>query len=467
MARRKITTEKVKEDLISEGYVLLSDYKRSSEKIKTLCPQGHTWYVRWNDWQQGHRCGYCSKRYSIDTEKVRNELQSKGFHLIGEYVNANIPIEARCPNGHITKFRWHRWIKKPTCTECGRRPSITSEKVKTNLKIEGYRLLTDNYINAQQHLKVKCPKGHYYEVTWTNWQQGHRCPICMSGRISVAEDNLASFFEFLQPERNNRKVLEGKELDIYFPDKKVAVEYCGLYWHCDGAPSESITPQYHRNKMDECLEKGIRLITIFEDEWVNHKEICLSRIKNALGVSKYRIYARHCEVREIDKQIAKEFLDRTHLQGYGACQKAFGLYYEERLVQVATFGLPTRYHTTKGVKTLELKRLASEPEHIIVGGAGKLFKAGLTYAREQKFAKVKSYCDMRWGTGILYERLGFKLTHETKYTIHYTDGKQKRYRNQTLATNKKKENTTEKDKASQKRLYKIYDCGHQTWEYEI
>ena len=79
---------------------------------------------------------------------------------------------------------------------------------------------------------------------------------------------------------------------------------------------------------------------------------------------------------------------------------------------------------------------------------------------------MKSYCDLRWGTGNLYKKLGFTKTYETKYTPHYTDG-QKRWRNQSLATNKRKEGKTEAEKMKEKNLYRIYDCGHSTWEYEI
>jgi predicted N-acetyltransferase YhbS len=131
-----------------------------------------------------------------------------------------------------------------------------------------------------------------------------------------------------------------------------------------------------------------------------------------------------------------------------------------------TFGSPARAHTAKGKKVLEMKRLAGELNTIITGGASKLFKLGLDYAKQNGYEIVKSYCDLRWGTGNLYAKLGFIKTHETKYTPHYTNGT-KRFRNQNLAQNKQKTGTTEKEIASKRGLYKIYDCGHQTWEHNI
>ena len=67
-------------------------------------------------------------------------------------------------------------------------------------------------------------------------------------------------------ETNNRTILGGKELDIYIPSKQIAIECNGIYWHSyDNKPIK-----YHINKYTECLNKGIQLITIWED-WIIHK----------------------------------------------------------------------------------------------------------------------------------------------------------------------------------------------------
>jgi hypothetical protein len=113
-----------------------------------------------------------------------------------------------------------------------------------------------------------------------------------------------------------------------------------------------------------------------------------------------------------------------------------------------------------------MKRLAGELNTIVVGGASKIFQVALQYAKANNYETIKSYCDLRWGTGNLYQKLGFTKTHETKYTPHYTDRYQ-RFRNQRFAQNKTKTGITEAEMAKQKGFHKIYDCGHQTWEYKI
>jgi hypothetical protein len=300
-------------------------------------------------------------------------------------------------------------------------------------------------------------------MRWNDFQQGHRCPKCNIIH-SLSELEIMERYSALNPIQKSRVIIKPKELDVYFPEQKVAIEYCGLYWHSDA--QGRIKPNYHRLKMDACNALGIRLLTVFDDEWKEHKDICISRINASLGIVQNKIFARKCLAKQISNKEAYEFLKRTHLQGAGKCKVAYGLFHEDKLVQVMTFGSPTRAHTAKGKRVLEMKRLAGELNTIVVGGAGKLFKMGLQYAKSERYETIKSYCDLRWGTGNLYQKLGFTKTHETKYTPHYTDAF-KRFRNQSLAQNKSKTGKTENEVVLQKRLYKIYDCGHQTWIFKV
>lgn len=72
---------------------------------------------------------------------------------------------------------------------------------------------------------------------------------------------------------------------------------------------------------------------------------------------------------------------------------------------------------------------------------------------------------MRWGTGNLYEQLGFKLAGTTKYSPHYIK-QGKRYRNQTLQKPRECKLTEKQYRLSQGYTI-IYDCGHQTWVYDL
>ena len=91
-------------------------------------------------------------------------------------------------------------------------------------------------------------------------------------------------------------------------------------------------------KTEKCSKQDIRLVHIFDDEWIEKEEIVKSRLKSILGINKCKIYARKCEIRNVDSKTAKDFLNKSHLQGNVNAKYAFGLYYNGELVSIMTFG---------------------------------------------------------------------------------------------------------------------------------
>lgn len=123
--------------------------------------------------------------------------------------------------------------------------------------------------------------------------------------ISIEEKDVVSFLKNIwkgEIIENDRKVLNGKELDIYIPSKNLAIEYNGLYWHSDKATLEKndipnketrLYAKYrHIEKTKLCEEKNIRLIHIFEDDWIYRKDIIKDILKQSLGIYDKKIYAR-------------------------------------------------------------------------------------------------------------------------------------------------------------------------------
>lgn len=87
-------------------------------------------------------------------------------------------------------------------------------------------------------------------------------------------------------EKNNRKILNGKELDIYIPSKHIAIECNGVYWHsieCISSKDKS----YHFNKWKECKEKGIELLTIWDYQIYENPDIIEDWILKKLGLIEY------------------------------------------------------------------------------------------------------------------------------------------------------------------------------------
>jgi hypothetical protein len=461
-----ISIEKIREAFIKEGYVLYStEYQNVWAKLEGKCPCNHPIAIRWRQWQQGHRCWLCAnkkgiQRKTLSRDFVAAEFAKEGYQLLEEtYTSNTIKLKCLCPKQHVCYIARDIWTKgKYQCVIC-RREKAREEK-RALLAKEGYTLLNSQHIGAYDKMEYLCPKGHAHSVSYVNWSSHNvRCPFC-SGTTSRGEKEIFDHYASLNPIKT-REIIAPQELDIYFPSHNLAIEYCGLYWHSEA--QDRIYPSYHYKKLKTCNAKGIRLITIFEDEWQHKKELCISRIDAALGINQKKIFARKCEVREISKQEATDFLNKNHLQGYSGCLERIGLFHNGNLVSAMTLGTPSRAHISKNSTVLELKRFASLPNTIVVGGASKLFAFAQRYAKSELYDEIVSYCDMRWGTGKVYRTLGFVFKNASKYTPHYTDFK-KRYRNQTLACTKDK---TEQQRVKERQLYKIYDCGHQTWSFRL
>ena len=153
----------------------------------------------------------------------------------------------------------------------------------------------------------------------------------------------------IKTETSVRSILDdGYEIDIFISLFKIGIECDGLYWHSEKFKDNS----YHLNKTKECFEKGIRLIHIFEDEWIYKRPILESMLKNLFNLTNNKIYARKCEIKDVKNTSKKNFLDENHIQGKCQSSANLGLYYNDELVSLMTFGKPRI--NIRGAKTMEM-----------------------------------------------------------------------------------------------------------------
>ena len=244
-----------------------------------------------------------------------------------------------------------------------------------------------------------------------------RCEKC----YPVNENNGSSFFEkqihqfvsqlgisSLNHLHENRKIISPYELDIYIPEKKLAIEFDGLYWH----NADKVHKNYHLKKTELCEKQGIQLIHIFENEWIYKQDIVKSRLKNLLGIYDKTIYARKCEVREIDPKTSQNFQEQNHIQGAVNSSINLGLYFENELISLMTFG-KSRFNKKY---EWELLRFCNKLNYHIPGAAGKLLKY---FERNYHPKSIISYADRRWSQGKLYKALGFNLDHSSAPNYWY------------------------------------------------
>jgi len=213
----------------------------------------------------------------------------------------------------------------------------------------------------------------------------------------------------------DRRVIFPLELDIVVPDYKLAIEYCGLYWHGEG---QGKGRDYHLTKMRLCEEKGYRLITIFEDEWYERKYVVMNRIAVLLNKCQNRSYARKLNIQEISTTDAKSFCETHHLQGYTKSSIKLGLFDEHVLKSVMTFSHPSIAKGGRNQTYWEMARYCTDGS-LVVGGASRLLHKFIT---DQNPQTIVSFADRRWSNGHLYETLGFELVGATPPNYWYVSG---------------------------------------------
>lgn len=280
------------------------------------------------------------------------------------------------------------------------------------------------------------------------------------------QDWLNSFgFNF----KSNRTLIPGSEIDLYDESKKLGIEYCGLHWHHEFSP-EPRGPKYHYNKYKKCLEQGIQLLTIYSDEWEKHNIQCQGHIKSILGVNNHRLFARKCQIKEVDKYIGRKFFDDYHIQGKNGLGVIFyGLYSDEELVGCMSLGRHNRQNTD--VKSICLDRLCFKHGFQITGGASKLFAVCKQWAKQQGYEEILSFSDNRWSLGRVYIALDFQM--EKDYNPDYSYVKRQSPNERLSKQSQKKsavdcpEGLTEYDWAHANGLARIWDCGKKRWIFKL
>ncbi len=239
---------------------------------------------------------------------------------------------------------------------------------------------------------------------------------CSGYNRSGQEDEISSFIESLGVDviRGDRNKI-GMEIDIFIPEKNIAIEFNGTYWHSIGVGGKQLHPNYHYNKTNLCNEKGIRLIHVNEFEWQNNRPIIESMIKNAVGKTENRIFARKLEVSDISPSDKKKFFEDNHIHGDSQSKINLCLKKEGVIYAVVSFARP-RFSKEAD---WEIVRFSSLLNHNIVGGFGKL----LSSFRGANTGSVMSYSDRMKGTGGVYESSGFEFVRTTNPGYSWCDRK--------------------------------------------
>jgi len=290
------------------------------------------------------------------------------------------------------------------------------------------------------------------------------CSLCnpiLVGKSKGEEEVFEFISSIYRGQILQRFRIDGKEIDIYLPDLKIGFEYNGLFWHSNLHKSS----QFHLEKTKFFEKIGIKLIHIWEDDWLYKREIIKSIISNKIGATKNKIFARKCQVREVDNSEVRSFLESNHIQSFVGSRVKLGLFHKDELVSIMTFGSLRKslsYNNVEG--NWELLRFCNKLDCSVIGGASKLFNH---FLKVWKPSQVISFCDYSRSDGNIYKTLGFELQHLSTPNYYYiVDGIRKHrfnYRKDKLVANGSDSNLTESQIMQNLGINKIYDCGMQKW----
>lgn len=410
----------IKKSFEKDGYQLLTEnYINNSQKLDYICPNNHKHSISWRDWNsKGARCPYCNGRPIITIDTVRTSMESEGYTLLTKgYINNKQQLLCKCPNGHVYRTNWVKWYSHGyRCSQCYGNAKKTIEAIRFDVESNGYKLVTSKYINCNQKLHLVCPNNHDYYVTWDNWKHsGSRCIRCGESGVSVQESVLVDFIKSVYSGDvilNSYDIIAPKELDIVIPDKKLALEYCGLYWHSELAGKDK---NYHLNKLNLCNKAGYKLITIFEDEWIHKKDVVEANLKNTLGLFETKINAEECVAKEINITEARAFCNKFYIGGYKKSTVKLGLFYRGDLVSVMLFNKMSASQNN----IWRLSVFCSRANYLVVDGYFKLLNC---FENNYECDKIFSYADKRWFTEDEYVGMGFVVDKYIKPTCWYFKG---------------------------------------------
>lgn len=305
-------------------------------------------------------------------------------------------------------------------------------------------------IEISEELNIPISTTYYFY----HYVHGFNCPV---SKVSQAEYDLRRFLaQYYEVQPNVPMAQLGDlqsrlSLDCYIPELKLAFEYNGVYWHSE----EYRGSKYHLQKTLACEQLGIRLVHIWEDDWLNHHSLMLRKLLNLIGKADRRVYARQCQIVIPTKAQKAEFYGANHVKGSGGGSVDYALMRESEIVAMISFR-----HTSQG---WDLNRYATSCN--VPGGFSRLLKH---FQRNHEWTRIYTFADRSWSQGNVYLRTGFQLVEEQPPTWYgVEDGlriNRLQYIHEKLQQRFPDLHGTQFEIMDQAGIRRIWDCGQLKFE---
>ena len=434
---------------------------------RPLCECGNITKFNKN-WRDGYK-KYCSAKCAQSNEYTKQKRKETTLLKWGvDNVSKSEKVKEKQANTNIKKYGYKSTFQDIKVRDKWRNTILkkygkdhyfkTDEFKKKTKKFYLEKWGVEHQLNAdeiKEKIKNTCLK-RYGVTTYLNTV--HSRDSIKSYNISSYEREIYTFLESYNISYipSERSMISPYTLDIYLPKHNFAIEFNGLYWHSELFKNK----KYHLNKTELCNSKNIQLLHIWEDDWINRKDIVLSIIKSRLGLIDNKLYARKCKIKSVNNIDASNFLNHNHIQGYTKFSHSIGLYYNDELVSLMLFG----WRSINGKKEYELIRFCNKKDYIVIGSASKLFNY---FIRQNNLKSVTSYADVSMFSGNVYMGLGFNLVRRSDVNYWWVVRGVRKHR---FNYNKKKliklghdPLMTEVEIMHSLGNYRIWGCGQDKW----
>lgn len=359
----------------------------------------------------------------------KNATEKERLYCIDNNINKN----PKCNFCLINNVKFQRWEYKKFCSQnctynfnrLGFNVDTLTKNTKFLQKNEDIFVRIFYFLNNKTNIEIcsKCNAIKKVDLKHRRFFCPNKC------QWSNEEKNIVDFIKVIYKWKiieNDRNILNGKELDIYIPEKKLAIEYNWLMFHSIWKSTAKMFNNYkledeikdkHLWKTEACQKQWIQLLHIFENEWLdeNKRDIWKSIIKNKIWVYDNIVNIENTIIKLVSNEVKKDFLNIYHLEWDIISNINIWLFdINWELIQLMIFWKNQSNQNTKW----DLLRIAIKNSSNIIWWEAKLFKYFIKYYL-QRWENIKAYANLRFSNWNIYKKLWFELIWQSKLNYFY------------------------------------------------
>lgn len=346
-----------------------------------------------------HKDSEQSHKNCVDS-KIKNKNYPTKDQLISDYYKyhnwESIRIKYNIPDATFKRLRYRLGLKKEI-------NKILENKNLLITYIESFNKKISVQILAES-LGVLTSKVYY-------WCEKHEIMDLLDHNTSNPERILKEKLNNISFKKN-RSILKPYEIDLYSSEKKVGIEYNGLYWHSNNFKNKD----YHLNKSLLALKNNIYLIHIYEEEFKQDNDRILNFLLNVF-TNNILCSVEECEIKEIKNiKDVYNFINRQYRNKFTSFNKInviYGLYYNNILQNCICF-------RKKNKDIWEIIIDFPEIDNKIKSSYKKILES---FIKKYKPKQIIISNDFNKYNGSLYVNLNFKLNKNIVPNIVYEDKK--------------------------------------------